>query len=561
MTNKILSPTMLWSDFDDSQPIQCTVLEERAEEKAVFRRLRFFGRSVGDERVNIYALCAEPLRAENIPALLIMPDCIGTVDEALARRFAEKGYAVLMPDYRGEWEGTEEYTIYPAQVEYANFVKAGRHMDFADETAKETSWYEWTALARYCIRYLRSLPQIGKIGAIGLKAGGDVVWQLAATCSELSCAIPVCSGGWRAYAGISKFGDSTELKMDDERYRFLAGVDAQAYAQAAQCPVLMLCSTNDTRFDADRAFDTFARITPEVEKTFYFAVRYDGRIGNTGLNDLDLFIDKHLKGRAVFVPSPADITIEEDEGELVARVKFDRNGEVKYCDVFMAEDRLESPFRNWTKCSVKREEGEDEQIFSLNAYKSASRVFAFAKAKYSCGFAVSSKIAVKKTEKTYANMVGPSRILYDDTEGTDSLTLDKADGNVLAGCFLDTSTAPIFLAQGPGGIAGVGSPYGLRTYKIGDERFRPAENALLKFDIYCPSVCVLQVTATVYTGGKTEKYSCNLRLSGGDRWTNHILAAKDFKSEINKPMSQLRDAVSLSFDSADKFLLNNLLWL
>ena len=59
----------------------------------------------------------------------------------------------------------------------------------------------------------------------------------------------------------------------------------------------------------------------------YFAARYDGHIGNTGLNDLDLFIDKHLKGRAVFVPSPVDISIEEDDGELVARIKFDRNGE------------------------------------------------------------------------------------------------------------------------------------------------------------------------------------------------------------------------------------------
>lgn len=561
MANKILSPTMLWNDFDDTLPVQCTLLGEQAEEKIILRRLRFFGRAVGNERVNIYALYAAPVKADNMPALLIMPDARRTADAALAARFARRGYAVLMPDYRGEWPDTEDYTIYPDSIAYANYSRVGRHMDYADDTAKETSWYEWTAVARYCVKYLHSLPEIAKIGAIGLKTGGDVVWQLAATCPELSCVIPVCSGGWRAYAGISKFGDATELKMDDERYRYLAGVDAQAYAQAALCPVLMLCSTNDTRFDADRAFDTFARITPDVEKTFYFAARYDGHIGNTGLNDLDLFIDKHLKGRAVFVPSPVEISIEEDAGDLVARIKFDRNGEVKYCDVFTAENRLESPFRNWTKCRLKREEGEDEQVFYLDVCKNCSRVFAFAKAKYSCGFAVSSKIAVKKLDKAYANMTDSSRILYSGDEGTDSLTLDRFDKNVLAGCFLDTSEAPIRRAKGPLDIAGACSPYGLKTYKIGDEKYRPAESALLKFDVYFPAPAVLEITALAYAGGKPEKFVCNLRVPGGERWSNHILYAKDFKNEINKPLAQLRDAVSLSFYSTDEFILNNLLWL
>ena len=81
MANKILSPTMLWNDFDDSLPVQCTVLGERAEEKIIFRRLRFFGRAVGNERVNIYALYAAPVKAENLPALLIMPDARRSADE------------------------------------------------------------------------------------------------------------------------------------------------------------------------------------------------------------------------------------------------------------------------------------------------------------------------------------------------------------------------------------------------------------------------------------------------------------------------------------------------
>ena len=349
--------------------------------------------------------------------------------------------------------------------------------------------------------------------------------------------------------------------MDDERYRFLAGVESQAYAPYVKCPVLMLCSTNDEGFDADRAFDTFARINPEMEKTFYFAARYNGHIGNTGLNDLDLFIDKYLKGREVFIPAPIEISVEEDEGELVARIKFDRNGEVKYCDVYMAEDTLDSPLRDWTKCALKREDGDDEQIFALNAYERASRVFVFAKAKYSCGFAVSSKIAVKRLDKAYLNSQKKNRILYSSTNGTDSFTIDRFDKNVLADCFLNISEPPVHLLEGPLGIKGIYSSYGLKLFRINDARFCPGENSLLKFDVYSPQPTLLQIGIGVVQNGECVRYSCNLLVPGGECWADYLLSAKDFKNEINKPLAGLDGARYVTFYSSDIFCINNLLWL
>ena len=97
-------------------------------------------------------------------------------------------------------------------------------------------------------------------------------------------------------------------------------------------------------------------------------------------------LDKYLKDREVFIPAPVEISIEEDEGELVARIRFDPNGEVTYCEVYLSEDTENSALRNWTRCELKREEGEDEQIFRLNAYKKSTRVFAFAKAKGALSF-------------------------------------------------------------------------------------------------------------------------------------------------------------------------------
>lgn len=559
MANMILTPVTLWSDFDDSLPLNGKVIREMQEDCAILQAVRFNGRKVGEERVDIFALLARPLE-EDCPALLILPDSGASADKNLALRFVRKGYAVLMPDYRGVWQNTEEYTIYPQKIAYANFALAGDKMDVAEPSAKETSWYEWVAVARYCMRYLREILPKAKIGVLGLKAGGDIAFQLAATSEELSCAIPVCAGGWRAYRGLNKFSESTELKMNDERHRYLAGVDAQAYAQHAKCPVLMLCSTNDERFDADRAFDTYARINPEMDKTFYFAARYNGCIGKTGLSDLDLFIDKYLKKREVFIPAPADISIEEDDDELVARVKFDPNGEVTYCEVFMAEDNLDSPSRDWTKCEFKREEG-DDQIFRLNAFTGASRVFAFAKAKYSCGFAVSSKIAVKRIEKQYANGQGRSRILYSSENGYDSFVIEHSRNLLLADTFLECTDKPLYLAEGPCGIKGIYSPYGLKLFRINDVRFRPTENALIKFDLYSAEPATLTIGIGMEKGENKEFYTCILRLSGGERWTDHVLGAKDFKSAENKPLASFEGIRFISFSSGSEVLINNLIWL
>lgn len=566
MANKILTPITLWSDFDDSLPLDAETVRENAQEGMVSARVRFGGRAVGSERVRISAVFARPSAEKEYPALLILPDCSLTSDETLIKLFVKKGYAVLMPDYRGEWEGCEEHTVYPKVISYANYASAGRHLCYADETARETSWYEWTALARYCVRYLGSLPCVTKIGAVGLKAGGEIVWQLAATSAELSCAVTVCAGGWRAYRGLRKYGDNAELKMDDERYRFLAGIESQSYAPYVKCPLLMLCATNDENLDADRAFDTYARINPEVQKSFYFAARYDGHIGNTGLNDLSLFAEKYLKEKERIIPEPVLVSIEEDEGDLVARVSLEHNKSkgcrLDYCDLFMAEDDPDSSTRDWTVCPLKRDDKKDGLVFYLNAYKKAARVFAFAKAKYKSGFAVSSKIAVKKLEKEYANAVGRSRIIYSSENGRDSFTIDNTSEKLIAGCFLNNESPPVVLMNGPQGIRGIASEYGLKLFRINEARYRPAEGALLKFDIYSPSVCTLRVSLFVpAAAGEREVYTCEFELCGGDNWANFVVSAKDFKNSISKPLGQIGDAQYMTFSSDGVFCINNLLWL
>ena len=112
-----------------------------------------------------------------------------------------------------------------------------------------------------------------------------------------------------------------------------------------------------------------------------------------------------------------------------------------------------------------------------------------------------------------------------------------------------------------GNVSGVYSSYGLKFFRINDARFRPGENGLLKFDIYSPRPTILQVCIGAEQGGTPVRYSCALRVAGGECWADHLLSAKDFKSEINKPLSGLNAARYITFYSQDEFCINNLLWL
>ncbi|MCX4287703.1 MAG: hypothetical protein OSJ68_10550, partial [Clostridia bacterium] len=154
-----------------------------------------------------------------------------------------------------------------------------RRKEFCDESADKTSWYEWVAVGIYARKYLLEKTGGEEIALVGLRDGGEIAWKLAVA-KKFACVIPVCAAGWLAYSGVSKY-ESDEQKLDNERYRFIAGIDSQAYAPYVQCPVMILCSTNDPRFDYDRAYDTFSRINAEYagDSVITYSVQCDSSVG------------------------------------------------------------------------------------------------------------------------------------------------------------------------------------------------------------------------------------------------------------------------------------------
>ncbi len=562
MATTILTPVTLWKDFETNLPFNEEIISEETRGNVIHRKLFLYGRQTEQGRVKIFAHYYQPAEAEHCPAILLLSDAGAFVDETLVSWLTDRGYAVLAPDYCGETDGhnrTEEYTVYPNDVVYANYIHAGRYLTHVDKTAKETSWYEWTALARYCARYLHEKQEITKVGALGIRTGGEILWKIAPY-ADLDCMTTVCAAGWLAYAGRSKFGGERNEVFDEERHRFIAGIDSQSYAPYCQCPALLLNAVNDRVYNCDRAYDTFRAVNPAVEKAILFSASGNGLLGGHSLTDLFLFFDKYLKGRSVFISKPIDTVVEEDEdGNLIARGLYDEDGEIEESGVFFTEGVLDYRSCDWTRI-VATEEEEGEHIFPLDVYAHNERVLVYSFVRYSNGFSVTSKIQEVKLKKRYRNMSERRRVIFGNGESTYCFNAYRNPGRVVADCFLTKERQAVKLASGYGGIMGITCDLGLVTHRVGEPRFRAEEGVSFQLDVYAAEDCKYNIRFAVATDSGACVYSFKGFVEGGGKWKRVVLDADDFKSETGASLPDFT-RVSALILQGEGVLFNNLIWL
>ena len=561
MASTFLTPVTLWKDFDDSLPLNEETLSERREEGAICRDVRFSGRQVGEERVRIFARYVLPAGEERFPAVMILFEAGCPFDEAFVRRFVSRGYGVLCVDYCGD-NGTDAHTIYPDAVDYANYVRAGSHLDRAEPSARETSWYEWAGVARYAAKFLSSRSEVTRFGAIGLRTGGEVLFKIAPY-APLSCMISVCAAGWLAYRGMEKFADGEKKVFDEEKHRFIAGIDSQSYAPYVKCPVLLLSAINDKKHDYDRVYDTFQQLNPEVQKAFLYSSHGNGLIGMHSLADVDLFLDKYLKERSVFVSGPIGLSIEEDgEGNLVARATFDEEGELRECGIFYTERITGSHARDWTRvlggpANVRDSVG----TFPLSLYEKSDRALVYAFANYSNNFSMTSKIQEVIVKKPYKNACVKSRIVYSsERDALNGISGFRRRARSVADCFADGRGVDAKLLPGYGGILGATAEAGLVSYRVNEPRYSAPEGASLRFDAYCAEDASLKVTF-YFDDDEENGFSAEARVAGGGKWKSVLFDASDFKSATGAHLESFSGALSLVFVSGAEVLVNNIVWI
>ena len=240
----IVSAIALWKKFNLSTPLSVSEWDITQKDGVRWSRISFSGHEVEDGVVRVYARFCKPDKDGKHPAVLLLPDAGAPLDEELCAHFVNQGYAVLMPDYSGKLPtdtDSDFRTIYPPSLEYGNFVKARGLTDMENLEADQTTWFEWLYVALFAIEFLKAREDIGKIGIVGVRHGGDLAWQ-AMLSPTVSCGVPINAVGWKSFSGVAKFSDSVARNLSDDVHRYIAAVEAQSYAPSVKCPVLMLCA-------------------------------------------------------------------------------------------------------------------------------------------------------------------------------------------------------------------------------------------------------------------------------------------------------------------------------
>lgn len=593
----IISAVSLFRKVDVSGELNVKLGEKYLlAEKFPSTTVHYNGRKTQDGQVRVFATYSRPATGDKFPAVLLLSGAEDT--EAQKREligyFVSKGYAVLAPDYCGdpyanpkvlsmdqlvkgkstskkgtktdEEQGEEksaEYTVYPPSLSYANYASvAGLYS--LESTAEKTCWFEWLGVALASIKYLKTLSEITNIGVIGNRIGGEIAWKTMLS-PDVKCGVPINAFGWQSYLNFDKFGENPESAMNENRRCYIAGIESQSYAPFVKCPVLILCAMRDGGCDYDRAYDTFSRIGQSDGSAIFYSSESGECIGSHGLKNMELFLERHLKDREIYIPKPVQLNFASLDGEPALDAVFDEDGILEEVGVYYAEtgEHTESEFRNWQQ--VYKSVGKPAHRLSvpIHPFNGASYGFAYAYGKYINGFRTVSKIAAKKFENPVKVPV-KNHVIFSGG-ATDCFGVANCVSSALGGIFLEADVVPRRVT-GYGNLQGVYSPAGLKTYKISSPSNIAEENALLKFDAYSKqNVTLVLMIEVVERYGESKRYQYVCDVAGGGKWKRIIVHAKDFKNAMTgEPLQSFANGLSLSFRAVEtdvEFAVTNILWL
>ena len=193
----IVSAVSLWKKFHTKTPLSPSEWGIEERDGTRFSHVSYSGHAAEDGSVRVYAWFWRPLGEEKKPTILLLPDAGKPLDKELAKYFVDKGYGVLMPDYSGRMKSDTEdtlRTVYPPSLAHGNYEKARGLKDMEKLSPEQTTWFEWTYLALFSIEYLKSRPDVGNIGIVGVREGGARLH--GKRCSRPISAAPFPSMRW-----------------------------------------------------------------------------------------------------------------------------------------------------------------------------------------------------------------------------------------------------------------------------------------------------------------------------------------------------------------------------
>ncbi len=550
MANKILTPITLWDKFSDNLPLNETKLFSETINSAVYNCVYFSGRNVGSSRVRIYGIYAEQ---KNVKAntIVILPDVSGRVDVDLISHFANHGFNVLSVDLAGSRKDATDFTVYPDKISYANFDNSASTFNLVPSTAKETCWYEWCAVARYAVSYAKYKAPNSKIGVLGIKNGANVAWQLTATDSRVNASAFISGAGWIAYKGVYKHSEQ-DIELNDERYRFIAGIEAHTYAQHVKVPVFFASTTNSDDFDSDRAVDTLQRVDNQNKCWFNFSVTSKEVLESDCFNDIDLFFSKFIDGKRIKIPSVPKIRAELNDEEVVYSVEVSNQEEVEAVTLYYSDNDLNPSERVWFLQSKPILIEDDVYTFKRMLYGKVKFDISYAVVKYKNGFTLSTRFNYLEIN-VESNSKVPS-VIFSSSKMMSTFVVKNVKTKLFGEVF---STDNLYdYVKGPCGIVGVSTKNLLLSYSVKKFADLINHNSFIKLDVFTavPDTLTIQISSK-----DGNDYYISLNFDGDDCWNNVTVPFFEFKTDIGMPIKNFEDIYCISVYSLGSILINNFL--
>ncbi len=556
IANTIYTPLTLYSGFSPDLPLRDSVVSDERVGDVVYNEVYFNGRETAEGRVLIYGILARHCDGRKHSAILIIPDYEEEPSIHLVNLYVRLGYDVLMIDYKGETDKSDNYTNYPSDIKYANLKHAGPYFDRVPKTARETCRYEWTCVAAYAVTFLKARLETNKIGVLGVKYGAEIMWHLISWDTRISCAVALFGGGWRSYSGVGKYTDETFGEVDEERIRFIAGVDSHSFVPYCKCPIAYFTSTNSSEYDADIAHDTIRRVNPKMPTLFCLSPRMRNALDINCTRNSELFFGTYLSGQRIIKPSDPSISVKPHNGGV--RVELSIGNEVKprNVSVYLCENQPVASWRNWVSLNSFVEN--DKYYADYSLVNGGELVLVFAIVEYRNGMTVSTGIIPYKCPKCD---IIKTNLIYTNAEGAGDFVCGTDSRDMISNV-LYFKRSPIMVMRGPTAINGVTSKSGLVSYKPNEKCVQVKLDSIFKLDVYCDSPITLVATIGVSIGKENEQtYTNSVEVPKGEVWQNVVLYVKDFKTADGMLITDFDEIVCIGFKSEGFFAINNVLFL
>lgn len=563
MSSRILTPVSVWSGFSIDFIPQAESVEKLIDGNYTITNFYVGGKMVLDSQVKIYCTSIQ-VSEKPERAVLVIPDFERGIDFALLKSLADQGYLALSVDLAGASEFKDKYTVYPDSIKYANFSLAKDKLFSVEKDVLKTCWFEWDCVVKYLLEYLYKNLKIKDVGLIGVGKAGTVLWHVLANDKRIRFAVSILNAGWETYLNYGKFKSQTPSNFTDEQVKYLAGIEAQAYAPYATCPVLVLSATNILEFDCDRVMDTVSRVKENYYSACDFSVNHTDSISKKGFENLLLFASECFKEKGKpNLPEYPFIKCDIRDNLLKVNVCASIDG-LKKVSVYAEEQTLERDKRSWFKFGEKAlEEGQDgEFAFDFIPYEQTDLVLFFAKAEYENGYTVSSYIIHKELEKGEVQTKYKTGIVCSPrAEFSESIFAPDNTKDLLS--FIDVDgSCEIKTLSGPMGIQGISCDKGLKIFKINSKKDKPNEDAILLMDVCLEEDGQFAISLlSKGVNGEITEYTYVVPLLGGDLWHNLKVELNRFKSLEGRLLKSYETVFAVKFNADKKFMINNLLFL